>query len=146
VSAASFTGLGLLITGVQAAELRATKDAAARAELLAVFQEVDPQLTLTSSMAFDVEGAGWDEARFNDGSGRYEKMLERLRALDPKKKRPLGQVRDILIAETAIKNGATLVTNDRNLRQVTSEFGGRAIDHLQFEREAAKIRTQQRRG
>jgi hypothetical protein len=51
-------------------------------------------------MAFDIEGPV-GKRRFNGGSGRYEKMLERLRALDPRKKRRRGQVRDILIAETA---------------------------------------------
>jgi predicted nucleic acid-binding protein len=35
---------------------------------------------------------------------------------------------DVVIAETAIKNSATLVSRDANLRQVVSEFGGRAID------------------
>src|SRR6266480_1188606 len=53
---------------------------------------------------------------------------------------PLNQERDILIAETAVKNGATLVSDDRNLRKVVSEFGGRGIDALQFEREAVLSR------
>jgi hypothetical protein len=38
------------------------------------------------------------------------------------------QWRDILIAETAIKNSATLVSDDCNLCQVVSEFGGCAIE------------------
>jgi hypothetical protein len=103
------------------------------------------QVTVASSFAFDVEGAGWGEACFNDGSGNFEKMLGRLRELDRTKKSPLGQVRDILIAETAIKSGATFVTNDKNLRQVTSEFGGRAINHLEFEREVGSGSAQQHR-
>ena len=56
-------------------------------------------------------------------------MLARLQQLDPKKEKfKLNQVRDILIAETAIKKGAILVSGDSNLRQVVSEFGGHAID------------------
>jgi hypothetical protein len=89
----------------------------------------------TSSFAFDIEGAGFDEACWNDGSRHYESMLQRLKELDPNSKSFLNQTRDILIAETAIKNGATLVSGDKNLRQVVSEFGGRAIDHKQFENE-----------
>lgn len=92
-------------------------------------------MVLTSSFAFDIEGAGFDEACWNDASGNYEKMLDRLRELDAKRKDQRGQMRDILIAETAIKNRATLVSDDGNLRQVVSEFGGRAIDQLQFDHE-----------
>jgi predicted nucleic acid-binding protein len=127
--------LFLLTTGVQRGELRRTPDPVRRADLLAVFDQVDADVTPASSFAFDIEGAGFDEAHFNDGTGNYEEMLDRLRELD-RKLRPINQERDILIAETAIKNGATLVSNDPRLRQVISEFGGRAIDHLEFESEA----------
>jgi hypothetical protein len=78
--------------------------------------------------AFDIEGAGFDQAYWNDGSGNFEKMLARLRQLDHKNKSMPNQVRDILIAETAIKNGATLVSGNSNLRQVVTEFGGNAIE------------------
>lgn len=136
ISVVSFAHLPLLATGIQAAELQATKSTEKRANLAAVFQTISPVVLPASSFAFDVEGAGWNQAYWNDGSGNYEKMLARLRELDPKSKDPMNQVRDILIAETAIKNGATLVSGDRKLRQVVSEFRGRAIDHLQFESEA----------
>jgi len=33
----------------------------------------------------------------------------------------------LLMAETAVKNELTLVSNDENLRLVTTEFGGNAI-------------------
>lgn len=117
----------LLTTGVQAGELKATKDAARREALLRTFIDIDTSTIPASSMAFGVEGAGWGEAYWNDGSGNFQKMLGRLNELEPKKDK-LNPVRDIIIAETAIKNGATLVTNDRSLRQVVLEFGGNAID------------------
>jgi hypothetical protein len=69
---------------------------------------VSPAWIPASSFAWDIEGAGWDEACWNDGTGQFEEMLTRLRELDLKTKDPLNQVRDILIAETAIKNCATL--------------------------------------
>src|ERR1039457_2601842 len=79
--------------------------------------------------AWDIEGAGFDQAHWNDGSGNFDRMLARLQQLDPKKEKfKLNQVRDILIAETAIKKGAILVSGDSTLRQVVSEFGGHAID------------------
>ncbi len=118
----------LLVTGIQADELRATGKPERRAALLAVYEEIRPTSLPASSFAFDIEGAGFDQAYWNDGSGNFEKMLARLRQLDPKNKSTPNQVRDILIAETAIKNGATLVSGDSNLRQVVSEFGGNAID------------------
>ncbi len=129
ISLASLTDRRLLVIGVQSAELRATPDAARRAALLAAFEEIHPTLLPASSFAFDIEGAGFDQAHWNDGSGNFDRMLARLQQLDPKKEKfKLNQVRDILIAETAIKKGAILVSGDSNLRQVVSEFGGHAID------------------
>ena len=43
-----------------------------------------------------------------------------------------NQVRDILIAETALKLDATLVSGDVNLRQMLSEFGGAVMSRDQF--------------
>jgi hypothetical protein len=132
VSVASFAGHRLLVIGVQADELRATKDAQLRDELLGVFEEINPECVPASSFAFGIEGAGFDQACWNDGSGSFGKMLDRLQQLDrenKKKKDPLlNQLRDVLIAETAIKNKATLVSGDKNLQKVVSEFGGCTID------------------
>ena len=136
ISTASFGHLPLFATGIQIAELSATKSMEKRAGLVAAFKVIDPIVLPAASFAFGIEGAGWKQAYWNDGSGNHEKMLARLRELDPKNRDPLNQIRDILIAETAIKNGATLVSGDRKLRQVVSEFRGRAIDHLQFKSEA----------
>ena len=86
---------------------------------------------LAESFALDIEGAGFDQANWNDGTGKFEKMLNRLQELDGKSKKKsrnsLNQIRDILIAETAIKNHATLVSGDDNLRRVVSDFGGSAV-------------------
>jgi hypothetical protein len=137
LSVAPFVHIRLLATSVQASELRATnaKYPKIGAKLVAAFEEVGATVLPAASAAFDVEGAGFDQAHWNDGTGTFEKMLTRLVELDGKE-RGLNQTRDILIAETAIKNGATLVTGDARLRQVVSEFGGQAIDHPQFVLEA----------
>ena len=55
-------------------------------------------------------------------------MLSRLKVIDRKPRRQhLNQIRDIVIAETAIKLNAILVSDDEKLRQVVSEFGGTAL-------------------
>jgi len=82
ISIASNVPLHLLATGVQRAELRACPILERQQKLLAVFDEIVPSVTLAASFAFDIEGAGFDEAYFNDGSGKYERMLDRPRALD----------------------------------------------------------------
>jgi predicted nucleic acid-binding protein len=123
----SCMGRRLLVTGIQADELRATKEITRRANLLAIFEEINPTLLPASSFALDIEGAGLDQAYWNDGSGNFERMLARLKQLDSKNKKNPNQLRDILIAETAIQNVAILVSGDANLRRVVSEFGGQAI-------------------
>jgi predicted nucleic acid-binding protein len=130
IPATSFAGRRLLVTGIQEDELRATKDSVRRERLLAEYTRVGPTVAFASSFAFDVEGAGFDQAYWNDGSGASEKMLQRLQELDPRSKDPGNQLRDILIAETAIKNGAILVSHDDKLRKVVCEFGGRSIAQL----------------
>ena len=47
-------------------------------------REIGPELCLASSFCLDTEGAGSDQAEWNDGSGRFEAMLARLKALDKK--------------------------------------------------------------
>lgn len=85
ISHEAFAGRRLLVIGVQADELRATKRPERRNTLLAVVEEINPTLEFASSFAFDIEGAGWDQACWNDGSGNFTKMLARLRELDSKK-------------------------------------------------------------
>jgi hypothetical protein len=50
-----------------------------------------------------------------------------------KKKRSPNQERDAQIAETAIKGGLTLVSEDKNLRDVVQSFGGKAISLTETE-------------
>jgi predicted nucleic acid-binding protein len=128
----SLMGHRLLVTGVQADELRATKKPERRTALLNVYMEIHPVSLPSSSFAFDIEGAGSGQANWNDGSGNFEKMLARLQQLDAKNKNASNQVRDILIAETAIKHRAILVSGDSNLRQVVSEFEGSTLAPVSF--------------
>ncbi|MDP4026982.1 hypothetical protein Q8W71_30800 [Methylobacterium sp. NEAU 140] len=120
-------GRRLLVTGVQADECRATPCPARRAELLRAIEELAPELCLASTFCLGIEGAGFGQAEWNDGSGRFDAMLTRLKAIDRKPPRQhVNQIRDIVIAETALKLGATLVSDDGALRQIVLEFGGTA--------------------
>lgn len=108
-------------------ELEKTVDEGRRAELRAAFTKINAASMLTESTVWDV--SPWDQGKWSEEDGIYRSMLARLKALDRgKRKRFPNQERDILIAETAIKNGLTLVSNDRNLRTVTTEFRGRAVE------------------
>jgi predicted nucleic acid-binding protein len=125
-----FRGLALFVTHVQADELHATqaKDPAKAAALLGVFAQMGPEETPTRSAVWDVSAC--DRASWSDEDGIFGRMLLRLKIFDTasgKKPRDPNQQRDILIAETAVKNGLMLVSSDANLRRVTTEFGGSAI-------------------
>jgi hypothetical protein len=124
-----FRGVPLLVTHVQADELRATRCLATATGLLAVFEQIGPEETPTRSAVWDI--SKWDKASWPDEDEVFDRMLVRLKALDTasgkKPRDPANQLRDILIAETAVKSGLTLVSDDVNLRCVTTEFGGNAI-------------------
>jgi hypothetical protein len=63
-------------------------------------------------------------------------MLDRLTQLDAaagkKHRDPKNPIRDVLIGHTAININATLISADKQLRQLVSEFGGRAISPSQL--------------
>ena len=86
ISVESFEGHHLNVIGVQAGELRATKNEERNSNLLTIFHEIDSTLLFASSFALDIEGAGLDQAYFNDNSGTFEKMLAKLKELDSNKK------------------------------------------------------------
>lgn len=125
VALSAYAGIRLFATHVQLDELNNTSGEQLRAGLRAAFEEVAPENLPTESAVWDV--STWDQAKWSAEDGIFEKMLSRLEKLDGRKRHP-NQLRDILIAETAIKNGLTLVSGDRKLRTVTTEFGGRAIE------------------
>jgi len=126
----ALAGLRMVATHVQLDELNATKDPKRAAELVRVFERIEPDVGATSSAVWDV--SKWDQASWSDENGIFRGMLNRLRELDAesgkKQRDPHNPIRDALIAETVIKNELTLVSSDRNLRRLVEEFGGRAVD------------------
>jgi predicted nucleic acid-binding protein len=121
----------LFVTHVQHDEIRATKDATKRAQLLSVFRVVEAAQVATASAARDYsrfDRAGWspDNRRFDR---RFDSMLA---ALDGRNRSKPNNPRDILIAETARRRGLGLVTNDDDLAEVVRTFGGVALALQQF--------------
>jgi len=129
VSIDAFRGLRLVATHVQLDELRATKNSARAAELLRIFEEAEPRMDPTASAFWDVNR--WDQSNWTPEDGVVKQMLARLTQLDAvagkKHRDPKNPIRDVLIAHTAININATLISVDPQLRQLVSEFEGRAI-------------------
>src|SRR5262249_44058116 len=108
-------------------KLGRTPDQAKKAELLQTFAAPDRLATETSVW----DDTNWDEGQWPADDGLYEKLLQRIRELD-KKDKLLKQSRDSRIAETTIKCGLTLVTDDKNLSQTTVEHSGQVMTLEQF--------------
>ncbi len=114
-----------LATHVQRDELGATPDGGLGSALIAKFENIVDNELATESFVLDLSRL--DQAKLSHDGSQFDAMLARLVELDNARgKRPQrnNQVRDVLIAETSIKHGVTLLTCDKNLERVTTEFGG----------------------
>jgi hypothetical protein len=131
------SGQRLFATHIQLDEINKTPCGQTRAQLRAAFKEVAPENLPTESFVLGVSRCGG--AKLSAEFSAFKEMLARHKALDRAgKNRLMNQTCDILIAETAIRNGLTLVSGDTNLRTVTVAFGGHAIDREQFMRVSAR--------
>ncbi len=114
-------GLSYFASYVQRDELTATRDEPRRLRLLRQFAEIDPSALPTESFVIGVARMGM--AKLSDGvlfNGIRDELHRRNR-------RKPSNTQDALIAEIAIRTGLTLVTEDRDLAQVTTQYGGSAI-------------------
>lgn len=108
-------------THIQVDELSATKDETRRTSLLQEFLTIDPIRLPTESFVYDV--SRWDLAKWGDGI-----LFPQIRALlDARNHAKSSNIQDALIAETAIKNSLTLVSEDADLRLVVHHLGGSAV-------------------
>lgn len=110
----------LIVTSIQMREIRANPDKADRDKLLKIYSEINPRLVPTESAVYGI--SEFDLANFSDGVS-YQALLD---ALNSKKWRS-NNTEDILIAQTSIQNGWTLVTSDKRLSEVVNHFGGKVI-------------------
>lgn len=123
-----FKDVRLFATHIQLDELKETKCPIRKNKLLQKFQEISPQVITTETLILGISKLGL--AKLSDEDGFYERLKARIMELDKaakkKPKNETNQPSDALIAETAIKNNLTLITDDGTLKQATVEFGGRA--------------------
>jgi predicted nucleic acid-binding protein len=131
LDADAFAGRGaLFITHVQADELRATRKPPGRLEaLLNALEILAPEKVLTSVAVWNE--SKWGEARWGDSRSHsvYESLV---RTLNTRNGSKANNARDALIGVTAIAEGMTLVTNDRDQGAVVRELGGRAVSFDAF--------------
>ena len=121
----------LIATGIQEAELANTTDKARRDALITAFEQAQTDWVPAAQFVFNMAGAGWDQGSWGLHDHTHRAMLARLRELEGMK-RGSNQVADVLIAETAMKRGAILVSNDKNLRTMASEFGVQVMSLKDF--------------
>jgi predicted nucleic acid-binding protein len=110
-----------VVAHVQRDELSATPDISRRTKLLAQFDGLSPDRSMTASFAFDI--SRFDQSKWSDGV--VFKVLKA--ALDKANRRKKSNARDALIGEASIANGSTLVTCDKDLAEVVSRRGGLVI-------------------
>ena len=115
----AFASLGTFhITHLQEDELKQTANEQRKTDLLALFKRVEQHRVAT-------ESAVWNVSRWNEAKWTPEDSI--CGAIKTALKQDRGNLRDSLIAETCIKNGYILVTDDIDLRKVIMEFSGKAI-------------------
>jgi hypothetical protein len=119
----------LYVTHIQRDEINALeKNPAKRAQLLVVFNGIPTTSVATESAVWDVSKL--DEAKWGSSDdGLFEKLLS---GLNGRNKGKENNNRDVLIAETAIRNGYILVSDDVDLSQVVREHGGQVLKLKEF--------------
>jgi rRNA-processing protein FCF1 len=137
------------VTHIQLDELAATRDENLKNKLLKIFEQVVTSEVLTESMVWDV--SKWNKGKWSGdhvptesfvlgvsrlnqsklgNGGIYDQIKDELETLRSKK----NNIQDSLIAETAMKNGYILVTDDKNLLTVINKIGGAAVTLQDFQK------------
>ncbi len=130
-----FEGLVVYTTHIQQNELNGTRDTFRKAELLKVFRAIDAVALPTESAVWGI--SEWGQAKWPEDDDWLERLLQLVREYDKadgKKKSSENTLRDALIAETAMKTGLVLVTNDGGLLKAVRTLGGTAIDTAELAR------------
>ena len=121
-------------THIQRDEIHKTPDPEKRSKLNQVFLDLVSGTTPSDGGSFiSTESAVWDKSKWNAAKWtKRDNLYSPIKRDLDKRKKKKNNVEDALIAETAIKNGLTLVTNDENLRVVAMQYGGECMyfEHL----------------
>lgn len=121
------SGVELFATHIELDELRNTRNFERRKNLLDVFQEIGSKQIPTESAVWGV--SKWGHAKWTSVINLYTSVLNALNAKNGGKR---NNMHDALIAETAIRNNLTLVTEDRDLADVTTDHRGTSINLSSF--------------
>jgi len=134
-----------IATHIQRDEIGRTKDEARRKSLESVFSTVTHTNVPTASTVVGVSRIGkariggerivptesavwdvsaWDQAKWSANDNLYTPIKADLDALNKGKK---NNVEDALIAETAIKDGYVLVTDDEHLAAVAKKYRSKCL-------------------
>lgn len=117
----------LFATHIELNELQRTGRDERRDRLLRVFEAVGPKRIPTESAVWGV--SEWGGGKWTADDNLYQPIVEALNAENGGKP---NNTHDALIAETAIRNDLTLVTEDRDLAKVAVQHGGVVLDFSRF--------------
>ena len=117
----------LCATHVELNELQNARNEERRGHLLNIFEAVDAKLIPTTSAVWGV--SEWGSAEYTSEDSNYPNIVKRLEKKNGGKG---SNVRDALIADTAMSLGLTLVTEDRHLFEVVAEAGGSVVRLKEF--------------
>jgi len=118
--------LNFFITHIQLYELKKTRDQNRRNMLLTIFNKIDQENIPTESTVLGVSKLGYSKL------SRKNNIYEKIKSYLDEKLLKQNNKQDALIAETAIKNGLILVTDDSDLLEVTQKYNGEVITLKDF--------------
>ncbi|GAH03750.1 unnamed protein product, partial [marine sediment metagenome] len=118
--------LNFFITPIQLYELKKTRDQNRRKMLLTIFNKIDQENIPTESTVLGVSKLGYSKL------SRKNNLYEKIKSDLDEKVLKQNNIQDALIAETAIKNGLILVTNDGDLLEVTQKYNGEVSNLKDF--------------
>ena len=118
-------GRQIIVTHIQRDQIRKTTCDSRRNALLKIFEDLRPHQKPTSSgvVGISVVGASFVGTH---PDGLFARLLAELSRRDNRERK--NHRTDVLIAEAAMRNGCTLITADRNLREAVTQLGGACAD------------------
>lgn len=108
-------------THIQRDEISNTSDTVRRDALNQIFDHVTSAIVPTESFIWGI--TAWGQGRWGVGDLYMELQAD----LDNLNKGKANNIQDALIAETSIRGGYILVTEDRDLASITKKHGGQCM-------------------
>jgi hypothetical protein len=129
IDAALLKAHRLVATGVQHRELVQTRDDVKRAALLSLFEDA---ATVVANETFVWGVSAWGQDKWGTNpDGMFAAMHNELELVS-KRAQGCANTHDVMIAETALRNGRVLVTHDSNLFKIVTKYGGACANGFLF--------------